>query len=365
MKGLQVIYGDRPREMVKKLLYEIEPEKKLSKDSIIGLKPNLVLAKPASSGATTSPEIAAGIIEYFQERGFINIRIMEGSWVGDSTKRAYKVCGYENIAQRYNVPLLDLKNDLGVNEQFLGENYKICETVKQVDYLINLPVLKGHCQTKMTCALKNLKGCIPDSEKRRFHSLGLHKPIAYLNGIIKANLHIVDGIMGDLTFEEGGNPVEMGRIIAGTDPVLVDSYVAELMGYEINEIKHVQIAHEIGLGQLYSDDTPIKEIDRKNMPAVTIKPGHKVKHLSKWINENQACSPCYGSLIHALDKLDDMGLLRSYKGKISIGRGYKESAIDGIGVGICTSKSRYNIAGCPPRAKDLVQVLQKVIKNKK
>lgn len=363
MKGLLIIYGNRPREMVKKLLYEIDPVKELSKNSIIGLKPNLVLAKPATSGATTSPEIAAGIIEYLQERGFFNIHIMEGSWVGDSTKRAYKVCGYENIAQRYKVTLIDLKDDLGVNAQFLGETFKVCETINQVDYLINLPVLKGHCQTKLTCALKNLKGCIPDSEKRRFHSLGLHKPIAYLNGIIKANLHIVDGVMGDLTFEEGGNPVEMGRIIAGTDPVLVDSYVAELMGYEISEVKHLQIAHKIGLGQLYNEDTSIQEIDRENMPAVTIKPGHKVKHLAKWINENQACSPCYGSLIHALDKLDDMGLLRAFTGKISIGRGYKDSSIDGIGIGICTNKFSHNIAGCPPRAKDIVKHLENVIKN--
>ena len=32
----------------------------------------------------------------------------------------------------------------------------------------------------MTCALKNLKGCLPDREKRRFHALGLTKPIAAL-----------------------------------------------------------------------------------------------------------------------------------------------------------------------------------------
>ena len=33
-----------------------------------------------------------------------------------------------------------------------------------VDFLINVPVMKGHCQTKITCALKNMKGLIPNSE---------------------------------------------------------------------------------------------------------------------------------------------------------------------------------------------------------
>ena len=33
----------------------------------------------------------------------------------------------------------------------------VCERVKEIDFLINVPVLKGHCQTKITCALKNMK----------------------------------------------------------------------------------------------------------------------------------------------------------------------------------------------------------------
>ena len=42
-----------------------------------------------------------------------------------------------------------------------------------MDRLINIPVLKGHCQTAMTCSLKNLKGCIPNKEKQRYHREGL------------------------------------------------------------------------------------------------------------------------------------------------------------------------------------------------
>ena len=26
-----------------------------------------------------------------------------------------------------------------------------------LDFMINVPVMKGHCQTKITCALKNMK----------------------------------------------------------------------------------------------------------------------------------------------------------------------------------------------------------------
>ena len=58
----------------------------------------------------------------------------------------------------------------------------------------------------MTCALKNLKGCLPDREKRNFHSDGLMKPIAALGAFLKPALVIVDSICGDLNFEEGEIP---------------------------------------------------------------------------------------------------------------------------------------------------------------
>jgi len=119
----------------------------------------------------------------------------------------------------------------------------------EVDYLINMPVLKAHCQTKLTCALKNLKGCIPDSEKRRFHTLGLHKPIACLGAAVRADLTIVDAIVGDLTFEEGGTPVQMNRIIAGKDPVLIDAYAAQLIGYEKDDIAYISMAEKLGWAQ--------------------------------------------------------------------------------------------------------------------
>ena len=90
---------------------------------------------------------------------------------------------------------------------------EICCIALDTDFLIDLPVLKGHCQTNMTCALKNLKGCLPDREKRKFHSDGLFRPIAALATYLKPSLVIVDSICRDLNFEEGGNPIHTNRIL--------------------------------------------------------------------------------------------------------------------------------------------------------
>ena len=93
-----------------------------------------------------------------------------------------------------------------------------------------------------------MKGLIPNSEKRRFHSLGLHKPIAHLNMGIRQDFIVVDNICGDLDFEDGGNPVVMNRVLTGRDPVLMDAYVCNLMHYEISDVPYVELAGRLGVG---------------------------------------------------------------------------------------------------------------------
>lgn len=360
-KNLTVIYGDNPAEMTSKILKELTPFSNLSKKSLIGLKPNLVKSTPSSSGATTSPDITGAIIKHLQENGFSNIIILESSWLGDKTEKAYRVCGYEDISKQYGVPLIDLKKGKTKIIRCSRElTLNVCARALEVDYLINLPVLKAHCQTKLTCALKNLKGCIPDSEKRRFHSMGLHRPIAYLNKVLQNRLIIVDGIMGDLTHEEGGNPVEMGRIIAGFDPVLVDSYAAGLIGYENDDIPYIGMSEKLGIGSLYNKDTPVKEIDKDRKPPVKIQASNMARRLVQGrVEEKEACSPCYGNLIHALQRLEDAGKLKEVDGKIFIGRGFKDLKESGPGVGTCTKEMARNLPGCPPETKDIIRFLGK------
>ena len=273
---LYVYYGDEPGKMVKKILERIRIEEEIRPSDLIGIKPNLVLASRAEEGATTDPELVAGIIEYLQGKGYSNIVVLEGSWIGDRTSRAFEVCGYNELARKYGVKLIDLQRDAAVSLEVNGEELNVCREALAVDYLINVPVLKGHCQTRITCALKNLKGCIPDSEKRRFHTMGLHRPIAYLNKVLRQDLVIVDGIYGDLDFEEGGNPVQMNRIIVGKDPVLVDSYVAELLGYEIDDIPYIRIAAELGIGSADLRQAVIKELNQPQGGGV-IKKSAKVE----------------------------------------------------------------------------------------
>ena len=161
---------------------------------------------------------------------------MEGSWVGCGTQAAFRAAGYDRVCRRYNVPFVDLQKDSTTEYDCKGMRIRLCDQAMAADYMVNMPVLKGHCQTVVTCALKNNKGIIPNSEKRRFHSMGLHKPIAHLNVVAPNSFILVDNICGDLDFEEGGNPVQMDRVLGFKDPVLCDAYVCDCMGYTIDDV---------------------------------------------------------------------------------------------------------------------------------
>ena len=355
------VYGSNPTKMTKALLRSLDfPSLIPNKEASIALKPNLVVAVTADSGATTHPEIVIAIIEHLQALGYKNISIVESAWVGDSTKEGFRVNGYHQIRDHYGVPLIDVKDDSYEKKTIGKVTIEVSKTILATDFLISLPVLKGHCQTAMTCALKNMKGCLSDRSKRLFHTLGLHKPIAALNAVRCADLVIVDSLNGDLDFEEGGNPVETNRMFATRDSVLCDSYGASLLGFELRDIPYIGLAESLGVG---NSDLTKANIIQLNEPSdeAPAKPSGRVSYLAKHTEPDSACSACYGNLIHALKRLDEVDRLGSVSVPICIGQGYKGvNDLSKVGVGLCTRGLGKSLPGCPPKAIDMIAFIKKL-----
>jgi uncharacterized protein (DUF362 family) len=349
LNRLYVAYGDDPAAMTRQLLEQIKPEAGLQKDAKIGIKPNLVVAKDWHSGATTNPAIVEAVIEYFQMRGYHDIAIIESAWLAVDTAKAYKTCGYNDLARHYGVELVDVKRDHWEMCEFGGMKIDISARALALDCLINLPLIKGHCQTGMTCALKNMKGLIPDREKRRFHAMGLHKPIAYLNKMIAPALTIADGTCADPGFEEGGKPDNLHTMIAGTDSVLVDAYAAKLLGYQLDSGHYVRIAEKIGVG---SGDVEGAEFIYLNnvRHSEKITRSSALESAKALIDADQACSACYGNLLSAMLRLQEGGKPADFR--VCVGQGYKGHT-GAIGCGSCTAGFQHCIKGCPPSADDI------------
>lgn len=352
------IYGTDAHTMTKELMEAAHAADSVPAGAKVALKPNLVLAQRPESGATTHAGVLSGCIEYLQDHGIQNISIIEGSWVGDSTGRAVRACGYDKVSQKYNVPFYDLKQDRTRRVDTPLRPMEICCRALDAGYLIDLPVLKGHCQTKMTCALKNLKGCLPDREKRRFHSEGLHRPIAALAAVLKPDLVIVDSLCGDLDFEEGGNPIQTNRMYLGTDPVQIDAYGCQLMGLPVSEVPYIRMAEQWGAGSTVLEEHDIRCLNEPSASISAAAPTGAAARLACHVRQDSACSACYANLIRALYELEQSGAIPSQD--IAIGQGWREKQFNGPGIGNCCAGAGVCVPGCPPTAEHIVQVLRKL-----
>ena len=409
-----MITGTAYKEMAVRLLEEAQLAQLIpSKDARITIKPNLLGQVLAEDGGTTHPEVVAGLIEYLQGHGFQNLKVMEGSWVGDLTMNAVRFCGYDRMLAQYGVPFLDMQKEPGVACEPGGMKINVCAAALETDFLIGVPVLKGHCQTRVTCALKNMKGLIPNSEKRRFHRMGLHAPIAHLAMALPQDFVLVDNICGDLTFEDGGDPVVMNRLIAARDPVLCDAFACSVVGTAPEEVPYITMAAQLGAGSADLGSALIHEVQGEQLgagsadlesastrevqdkqekvqePATifssvseSVQMGEaetqtgpergrrradsgfrKVMKLAENVDEVDSCSACYGYLIPALQMLEEDGLLEKLTEKICIGQGWRGKGGE-LGIGNCTAKFRCTLEGCPPTENQMYVFLRDYILSK-
>ncbi len=352
-----LIHGTDYKNMAKQVLERADLAEMIpNKETLVALKPNLVNDSDPSWGATTHSELVEGTLEYLQEHGFSNLAVMESSWVGAHTPDALKATGTDRVCQSLQVPFVDLQKDTWKEYDAEGMKISVCDTAMSAGFVINIPVLKGHCQTIVACALKNNKGVIPNQEKRRFHTMGLHEPIAHLNTVVRNDFILVDNICGDLDFEEGGNPVEMNRILGFRDPVLCDAFVCETMGFSPSEVRYITLAERLGCGSTDLTHANRIYLNPPQEERSLTRPAGKARKLAKYTVPVDACSACYGSLIHALARLEEKGFLNEQLPSVCIGQGYQGKYGD-IGIGRCTACFHKSLKGCPPTASQIVEFL--------
>ena len=130
------------------------------------------------------------------------------------------------------------------------------------------------------------------------------------------------------------------------------------MGYAVEDVPYISMAEKLGVG---SADLSSASVHMLNHPGEvrTITPSGKVARLARYVTASDACSACYGALIHALNQLDEEGFLdRSLqKNPVAVGQGFR-SASGPIGVGNCTRRFACSQPGCPPSTNEILGFLK-------
>ncbi len=374
MSEVVIVYGSQVEKMVRRLMEETAALDHLRPDDSVMIKPNLVASRENWVGVDTDPRVIEALVKSLRDRGVHRITVGDGSGMGNSATKAFEYCGYRDLSVRYGLRLVDLekgefiKKPLSIDGPF--KTLEIARTVVECDYLINVPVLKAHNETLVTCSLKNLKGTMPRSMKTGFHSVNLHKAIAQLNSVLVPHLILVDGLQGDLHSETGHDPVVMDRIILGTNPVEVDSVAADMLGYAPRNIRHIAYSADAGLGSCDLKEITIRSLNRPFGKRRFNPPSHYSKRFSCGINAEGACCTCMGNLLFALERLKEQGLL-SKRLSFFIGQNPRILSIDKkrvtIAVGQCASKqdeADMRIDECPPTAGSIYQRVASMIPKK-
>ena len=214
----------------------------------IVIKPNMCYYWDYSTGHTTDPKFVASVIDLIRESlPNIDITLVEADASAMKCKHAFKVLGYEKLAQDYKVNLVNLAEDKTENIAVTVNGHefslKLPDTIRTADLKINLPKPKYMDKTTITCSLKNIFGCNPEPLKYKLHPL-LDEAIVALNQIMKFDLNILDGIL-----VAGASTRRLNLVMASQDPVAFDSAVAKVMGENPQKIRHLKLAEKQGLGK--------------------------------------------------------------------------------------------------------------------
>jgi uncharacterized protein (DUF362 family) len=247
MVEVAIVKGENPQTITENALEMVEAEKALVENKPVLVKPNYLNAKHPSTGITTDARVVEGVIQYLRRRKVGEIIVGEGSGFAD-TFEAFKVAGIDVMAEKWGVKLVDLNKDRFVevspSNPLALERVKVAETALKTT-IISVAKLKPHRITTVTLSLKNMMGAVYPKGSMHFH---LHKKIADLASILKPSVAVIDGVIAGEGHEASESPVKMDLVIAGTDPVAVDSVGAAVMGVDPMEVKHLRYAEEKGLG---------------------------------------------------------------------------------------------------------------------
>ncbi|MFO8063945.1 MAG: DUF362 domain-containing protein [Spirochaetota bacterium] len=382
---LTVVYSSDPADGVRRITEAMAPFAGLSSDANVVIKPNLVVSRTKWLGANTRPEVVEALIVALRERGVERITVADGSGMGESATRAFGICGYDEIARKHGVRLVDIEHDDFIERKTRSKGpfsrLRISRTVAECDFLINVPLIKAHGQTRVTCSLKNLKGVMPRRSKTSFHLHDTERAIAQLGEVVTPDFILVDGTYGDVSSELGGNPVNIGIIAGGYDPLALDCFAATTLGFSPQEIKHIaHYARARGV-DLESFEPRIHKLNSPSGATVFEADRGDLSRYRSTVHAGNVCSTCWGNLRFALERLRKARLLERsdhyFIGRNAVERlagnderrGGSSSKQWMVAVGDCArseltaasgaeSDTEITIAGCPPRAEAIVSAVR-------
>lgn len=236
-------------------------EKFVKKGDKVVIKPNPIGQNPPEMAIHTHPDMIEAVVRECLKAGAReviaisndNARNMEVNGTKDAVERPGGILKAITSRDQYREVVIP-------RGRILRRNMFAIDLL-EADVFINMPIAKHHAGAQVTFAMKNLMGL--NWDRIFYHRTDLQQCIAEATSAIKHSLIILDANHVLLTNGPGGpgRVLQPQRVIAGVDPVAVDAAAMQFFRRKPEEIGHIRIAHEIGVGEMDVDKLKVKEFD--------------------------------------------------------------------------------------------------------
>ncbi|MBC8418553.1 MAG: DUF362 domain-containing protein [Desulfobacterales bacterium] len=220
------------------------------------IKPNVVVwpwsGRFPKWGVITTSRVVEDMVMLLKEADIKDIIIGEGmvTWKhkdASAPGQAFEYLGYHELRRRYGVKVLNLHERPFRRVELGRTTLKFNTDLLESDFLINLPVLKTHAQTIVSLGLKNLKGALDISSRKKCHSpskgLSLDQYISLLGEKLPPTLTLIDGIY---SLERGpgfgGKAHRRDVLIASNNILAADMVGALALGHDPYQVPHLSMA---------------------------------------------------------------------------------------------------------------------------
>ncbi|WP_432401658.1 DUF362 domain-containing protein [Wukongibacter sp. M2B1] len=230
--------------------------------------PNWVKDKPPTTGTVVGPNTLQRLIRYIKNFKPSRIIIATGSG-GDPTPIVMNSVGYNRVIEEEMLEFVDLNYGPYIDLE-LGHSYvkqtKINSLINDIDVLVSFTQLKHHEEATMSAGIKNIALGWPPAEIHGFpkKNLGIHEDLhGFIFSMAKKipiDLTVVSADKAMIgTGPSSGMTVDgQGLIIAGTDPVAVDTIGARLLGFLPQAVYYLYQTYKNGIGEAKPENMELK-----------------------------------------------------------------------------------------------------------
>jgi len=227
------------------------------------LKPNLLTDSAPDAAITTHPEVVRAAIRLVKEAGGTCL-------VGDSPasvikhERVWERTGMRALCDEEGVELITLEMEGAREFRKDRQVFDVSQRVLDADVVINLPKVKTHVLTSLTCAVKNIYGCVPGMakaglHKQYFNAADFGRVVAAIYDVVRPALTIADGVVGMTgNGPSSGEPTPMGFVAASADGVALDRCMCRVLGMEPRAVPYLSVLCRRGVGE--HDERRIKVV---------------------------------------------------------------------------------------------------------